>query len=776
MDKKEYLYTQFEPYECHLVFPVFDQPDIKAKLSLTLIGPEEWILLSNEYETWNNKLDKTSTEITQLFKSKRLTDDEVSHLVDEVVTKNYNVVPFNTTAKISSYLYAICAGPYYCIKDPNNYKVPLRIFMRESLKNFGEPDEFFRVTIAGMEWYHKFFGIPYPFTKYDQIFTPEYNFGAMENVGLVTYNEAYCWKDKPTQQRRSRFCITVLHELAHMWFGNLVTMKWWDDLWLNESFATFISFLCQSQAVKEEYQTSWLQFNTSKGAAYREDQKNTTHPVIGDITDTDKAQSHFDGIVYYKGSSLLKQMFYFIGEQNFSNGLKEYFKIHAWGNTIFDDFVDQMVLALGDQNTFDLKNLCKHWISEAGLNQVELLWEEESGKITKFNIKQTPVLAEHPNLQTHMMDILFIFDDKKEEHKNILINKHEITELNKFIGKESPKAVILNYNDWAYLKFYIDNKSLAYLKDNLNKTDLDVLTRQLFYRSIYDMTRDATLSCSEYVDIVANLLQHEKNDEIISTTMRVVSGIIAYYMPHKYYSTYASRMFDLTLNLIVQDLSNKEITKNLLELAIVFANTEEHNEILKKWLTSIVINGTEVDSSLLSQDNRFSIVTLIHKSRKIGLEEKNNLLEAEITRDKNSDRSILARNRCKASLPDKAVKEEIWNKIVNEPSSESLYNMKALMSGLVNIDQLDLVEDLVKTRFFEDAKIVAKQEHFYVSAFVDNCAPMLYVQDDIIAKIEKLADEIESNDSMRRALKELADDMRRYAKAQKLSEQYLNKH
>ena len=198
-------------------------------------------------------------------------------------------------------------------------------------------------------------------------------------------------------------------------------------------------------------------------------------------------------------------------------------------------------------------------------------------------------------------------------------------------------------------------------------------------------------------------------------------------------------------------------------------------ESYPEWLTSIKINGTEVDSSLLTQDNRFSIVALIHRSRKISLEEKTSLLESEVTRDKNSDRSILARNRCRASLPDKSIKDEIWNKIVNQPDSDSLYNMKALMSGLVNIDQLDLVEDLIKNRFFEDAKKVAKQEHFYVDAYVNNCYPIYYVDDEMIARVEKLADEIDHNDSMRRALRESADDMRRFAKAQKLSEQYLNK-
>ena len=251
----------------------------------------------------------------------------------------------------------------------------------------------------------------------------------MENVGLVTYTEVYCWKETPTNQLKNRFSITVLHELAHMWFGNFVTMKWWDDLWLNESFATFISFLCQDQALKgmgQLYEYSWPTFNSYKGLAYKEDQNSTTHSVYSEITDTEMAHSNFDAIVYYKGSSLLKQMFYFIGEKNFSKGLNQYFTKYMWSNTVFDNFVDEMVSAVkssedtGDslRKQFDLKNLSKKWLTESGLNQVELLMEtsgaESAKTILSFQIKQAPCLEKHANLQTHLLDVLFVYEKEKK--------------------------------------------------------------------------------------------------------------------------------------------------------------------------------------------------------------------------------------------------------------------------------------------------------------------------------------------------------------------------
>jgi aminopeptidase N len=783
IDQREYLYTQFEPYECHLVFPVFDQPDIKATLAITLVGPDDWELLSNEHEQWVKNLHEDCSktpEIKELFNSKGVHEDELCYLLKAVKGKNYKVAPFSTTAKISSYLYAICAGPYHCITDKTGYKVPLRIFMRQSLKTSGDPDEFFRVTIAGMEWYKNFFGLAYPFNKYDQIFSPEYNFGAMENVGLVTYNEVYCWKETPTQMLKSRFCITVLHELAHMWFGNLVTMKWWDDLWLNESFATFISFLCQEQAVGKEYPTAWAHFNNSKGIAYREDQKTTTHPVIGDITDTDKAQTHFDGIVYYKGSSLLKQMFYFIGEENFSNGLKEYFKIYAWNNTIFDDFVDQMVKALGNGDTFDLKGLCKKWIGEEGLNDVEAEWDSEGDKVKEFRIKQTPCLSEFPNRQTHMIDVLLIYDhDKSEIIKNVIIKNQEVTVIDKIKGLESPKAVVLNYNDWAYIKWSVDQTSLVYLgKEMYHVKSCDLLTRQLYYRSLFDMARDARISLAQYLDIVNDLLKQEADDMLITVTLRQIGSLITYYIPVRYYKEYASKMFDLVCFLLEKNVADKQVTMNLMEILISFATTEDHTNLLRTWLTdepTVCVNGkkTVLPKELLNQNNRFAIVALIHRSSTISPEEKQKYLDNEIEKDKNSDLSTRAKCKCKASLPDKQVKQEIWNKLVNEPSSDSLYNMKSYMAGFASVEQLELIEDYLKNKFFEDAKTVGKQEHFYVDAWVNACAPIFYVDDGTIGRIECLAKESE-NDTLKRRLLELADDMKRFAKSQKLIETYFN--
>jgi aminopeptidase N len=772
-DQKEYLYTQFEPYDCNRLFPCFDQPDLKATLTLSVVAPKEWIVLGNEYE--NENKDLTSTELDDVLNQK-----EKALLLEEnnILSKNYHYYKFNKTPRISSYLYALCAGPYYKMECPYQTDVPLRLFFRESLKGYGEPEEFFKITIAGMKWYKDYFGIAYPFNKYDQIFCPEYNMGAMENVGLVTYNEYYCWKDKPTQRKRTGFAITVLHELAHMWFGNLVTMKWWDDLWLNESFATFISHLCMDKSEElKHYTTSWLLFGNYKGYAYRADQQTTTHPVMSDVKNTEIAETHFDEIVYEKGSAILKQMYYFIGDHKFSNGLKHYFDTYKWNNTVFDDFIGKMITT---EDTNNLKELSHSWLKKAGLNEITLDMEIKDGKVSKFNVIQKACLSEHNNLQTHMMDILLIHDiENTEEFKNIIIKPTEVTSLEQFIGKNEPKAVILNYNDWAYCKWVIDTRSIEYLKSNLHKIN-DLLTKQLVYRSLFDLTRDSRISSIEYLNIVLNLLNYEKDEDIITTLLRNVSGIISNYIPLKYYEQYTTKLFDLVKELIYKTVSedeNNDLLLHLVDHLISFAHGDAHIEFLKKWLTDgPVVNDKRLHDKYLTQENRFNIAALVHRSRNVSKEEKEKILLCEMERDKNSERAILAKYACYASQPDKAIKEELWNKFVKQSTSESLYNMQSLLDNFASKDQLDLVQEYLTGKFFDDLYNVGKDnDFFYVKSFIENLTPKFYVNEDIIDKLHKLSDKVKSLDAVNLCLREQIDDMKRMLKAQQKCEEYLNR-
>ena len=585
-DKKEYLYTQMEPYDCHRLLPCFDQPDIKAILKLKVIAPKEWRVLANAYE--KSISDFKSKEVLINF---NLDGESINHLVinHDIISKEYKLYVFENTPRISTYLYALCAGPYHCIENTLPSPIKLRIFMRESLKEYGFPEEIFKITIAGMKFYSEYFGHPFPFNKYDQIFCPEYNYGAMENVGLVTINEAYCFKNKPTQRALTQRAITILHELSHMWFGDMVTMKWWDNLWLNEAFATFISHLCadKCEELHNLYSTTWLLFNMNKGRALTADQLRTTHPVKGIIKDTLEAETEFDVIVYKKGSSMVKQMYYYIGDKNFSKGLSNYFNEFHWNNTEFEDFINKMVEAAGDKYN-DLKELCDNWIKKAGVNEISLdvQIDPNNNKISKFIVKQKPCLEQFQNMITHIVDFLFVYDFE-DETKNKVFTRQIIEPKSEtkfdFSNELMPKIIFLNYNDYGYMKLDLSYMNLEELKIYLLKCK-DPLIKASLNRALFDTFRDSKITSVEYLDITLETIKNETDEDTVSLLLRYISSVIKNYLPLKYMPQYKNKCFDILKKIMENQLSsincNKDIIKNILIYLNGFAIEDDNKKYL----------------------------------------------------------------------------------------------------------------------------------------------------------------------------------------------------
>ena len=770
-DKKEYLYTQFEPYDCNRLLPCFDQPDIKATLKLKIIAPKEWIVLGNSNE--ESIFDfKDENQLT----SYNLSNEAINHLVTvhDIKSKNYHCYVFAETPRISTYLYAVCAGPYYCIENKEPAPTKLRLFMRESLKNYGEPQEIFRVTTAGMKFYSEYFGCPYPFGKYDQIFCPEYNMGAMENVGLITFNEFYCWKDTPTCRRRTYFAITILHELAHMWFGNMVTMKWWDNLWLNESFATFISHLCmaKSEDLNKEYTTSWVLFADFKGGAYSADQLVTTHPVMGEIKDTDEAETEFDEIVYEKGSSMVKQMYYYIGDEFFSKGLKLYFQQYKWDNTTFDDFIGKMVEVAGGKLQ-DLGNLCKEWFKKAGLNEISLDMEvnEKTNKITKFVVKQKPCLEQFPNMITHIVDFIFIYDFK-DLSKNKVFERKVIEPKSEtvfdFKDELSPKIVFLNYNDWGYMKLDLDKKSIQGLKEGLVSFE-DPLVKLSIYRSLFDGFRDSKISAIEFLDIILSALKNETNENNLNTLLRFTKSASSVYMPIKYMKEYKKKIFLELKNLLEKQLSSIKFEKDLVKPILMHLPSYADEEDIK-----YLIQLMNLDPKLVAQEDRFRILKQVFACRNINLEDKQKMLDSEVKRDKNSDDSIVAKLSCNALLPDQKNKELLWKKITTETTSDSLVNMQAIMGAFAPVEQYDLVDDFIKNKYFEVIPELGKSnESLYLREFISCCGPRHYTDEETIKKYENLIEKVKDMSQVKKYVSEECDLLKRKRKAQILCEEYM---
>ena len=373
-DGEEYLYTHFEPYDAHRLLPCFDQPDIKASLDLTVTAPSEWEVAANY----------------PVVSSTDAGEGRTTHV-------------FTETPRISTYLFAFIAGPYKRYEDTWSDaagETSLGVLCRESIAPYFDPDEFFQVTRDGLTFFSEFFDFRYPFDKYDQVFVPEFNMGAMENVGCITFSERMIFRDPPTEIQRLNRAEVVLHEMAHMWFGDLVTMRWWNDLWLNESFATYMAYLAMEHATRWS-ESAWSAFHARmKAWAYEQDQLPTTHPIAGEVPDTDATFLNFDGITYGKGAAVLKQLVAFLGEDGFRDGMRDYFRTHAWGNTTLADFLAALERGSGRE----LGRWSEAWLETAGVNTIAPQWDVAEGAVNSFTIQQTAP-SEHPTLRPHRTEI-----------------------------------------------------------------------------------------------------------------------------------------------------------------------------------------------------------------------------------------------------------------------------------------------------------------------------------------------------------------------------------
>jgi aminopeptidase N len=371
------------------MLPCFDQPNIKARLTLAVAAPADWKVFGNS----------ASTAATRAS-----TGDSVAH-------------SFAETEPIAPYLFALVAGPFDSFHDSfGDGRVPLGLHCRRSLTQHLDHDELFELTKQGFAFYESFFACRYPFQKYDQVFCPEFNVGAMENVGLVTFNEGYVFKDPPTLARRAKRADTLLHEMSHMWFGNLVTCNWWDGLWLNESFATYTAALAVAECTKFGA-ISWLNFNSSmKQWAMREDQMSTTHPVQSPVRDTEQALANFDGLTYGKGSSLLKQLVFTVGMDGFRTGMRGYFSKHAWGNTTLVDFLQALAAGASSVGrSLDPVAWSASFLETAGLNACEAVVQlsADQRSVESAALVQSAVSAQHAHLREHWLQ-LGVYDDCDE--------------------------------------------------------------------------------------------------------------------------------------------------------------------------------------------------------------------------------------------------------------------------------------------------------------------------------------------------------------------------
>ena len=570
VDNKVYLYSQFEVPDSRRVFAAFEQPDLKATFDFEVVAPSDWVVISN------------------------------SVTPSPVVDGETSIWTFPQTPRISSYITAIVAGPYVSEHDSlvssDGRTIPLGIYVRQSLAEFLDFDYIFDITKKGFEYFEREFGVPYPFTKYDQLFVPEFNAGAMENAGCVTFTEVYVFRSKVTDAVRERRVVTILHELAHMWFGDLVTMKWWNDLWLNESFAEWASTIATAEAT--EWTHAWATFQAmEKSWAYRQDQLPSTHPIVATINDLEDVQINFDGITYAKGGSVLKQLVAYVGREAFFTGVTNYFRAHAWKNAELADLLSE----LEKTSKRDLTSWSAKWLETAGVNTlIPEIETDSNGVITAFDIVQTAP-ADYPTIRPHRLAVgIYDFDGTalvRTERVELDVDG-ERSAVDGLVGKHRGALVLVNDDDLAYAKIRMDAESLAIAIDHLSDIT-DPLARALVWGSVWDSTRDAEMAPSDYVDLVLNNIATETESTTVRTTLAQLATTARMYVSPSRRQATIRRVADEMIVLAENATPGSDEQFQFLRTFAAMADTEAHADILGAIRSGErVIPGVTVDTDL----------------------------------------------------------------------------------------------------------------------------------------------------------------------------------
>ena len=512
-DGETYLYTQYEPADARRVFADFEQPDLKASFTVSVLAPADWTVASNGAEVGVRAIDDVTSRWT-----------------------------FAPTRRISTYITTVLAGPYHRVTDTwrgasgsvaEGLELPLALYCRRSLAPSFDAPEILDTTKRGLDFFHHLFDYPYPFGKYDQAFVPEYNLGAMENPGLVTFTENYVFRSKATDAQRQSRANTIMHEMAHMWFGDLVTMTWWDDLWLKESFADFMGALAVAEATR--WETSWVSFaNRRKSWAYVQDQLPTTHPVVADIVDLEAAKQNFDGITYAKGASVLKQLVAFVGRDAFVTATRRYFRVHEYGNTTLADLLAVLSEAAGQ----DLSGWSRAWLQTSGIPtlRADVAVDADSGRYSDVSIVQDAVdpITGLGEPRSHRVRLgLYSFDPTGalvRDHAVSVTVDGERTAVPDLVGVRQPDLLLVNDDDLTYALLTFDERSLTTLLTAIDRLQ-DPLARATCLTALWSATRDARLSASAYLDVVERAAPAETDVGVLQVLLANAGAAIERFAP-----------------------------------------------------------------------------------------------------------------------------------------------------------------------------------------------------------------------------------------------------
>ena len=742
-DGETYLYSQFEVPDSRRVFAVFEQPDLKASFTFTVTTPSSWTVLSNSPTP-----EPTPTE-------------------DSDGSGDAHTFAFAPTEPMSSYVTAIVAGPYVGATDEyvasDGRTVPLGVYCRKSLVEHMDSAEILDLTKRGFAYYEDLFATPYAFTKYDQIFVPEFNAGAMENAGCVTHRDDYIFRSRPVEARVERRAVTILHELAHMWFGDMVTMTWWNDLWLNESFAEFTSTLATAEITRRDQ--AWTTFQTlEKSWAYNQDQLSSTHPVAAEINDLHDVEVNFDGITYAKGASVLAALVGYVGRENFFAGIQRYLAAHAYSNAELGDLLRELEAVSGR----DLSSWTRLWLQEAGVTTLRLeVVTDADGVITQAAVRQEIPADSPASLRPHRVAIGSYSptgqgaDTHLERTNRIELDVDgELTQVPELVGAKRADVLVLNDDDLTYAKVRLDEESLSHGLTHI-EAFAESLPRSIVLASAWDMVRDGELAASHFLKAALQALDVEEHSSVIQGLLGRITTCLSAFLPPAVRRDLAPGTADRLLELARAAQAGSDKQLQLIRAVAAHAVTGEQLDVVAGFLEGTsALEGLDVD-----QDLRWDLLTGLVAAGRFG--------EERIHAEEARDRTTTGRERAaeaRAAIPTPEAKEATWRALVDDASMPNETQVRVLR-GLTSVERRpDLLVPFV-SEYVEAIDSLWSSRTFHMAenllTGLWSCATVGLDGADPAAALEGwLESHAQAPAALRRIVRENLDDTRRVARAQ----------
>ncbi|WP_090789311.1 aminopeptidase N [Asanoa ishikariensis] len=725
VDGETYLYSQFETADAQRVYASFDQPDLKSVYTWHATVPAHWKVISNS----------------------PVADVETADS-GEVKT-----VHFAQSARMSTYVTALCAGPYHEVRFEHD-GIDLGYFCRATMAQYFDPDDLNLITTQGFDFYHAQFGVRYPLPKYDQLWVPDFNAGAMENFACVTHAEsAYVFRSQVTDYEYEQRANTILHELAHMWFGDLVTMRWWNDLWLNESFAEWASHWCNTNATR--FTDAWTTFlSIRKNWGYRQDQLSSTHPVYCEMPDLEAVEVNFDGITYAKGASVIKQLVAYVGIEPFLAGLRAYFARHAWGNATFDDLLGELESASGRE----LRKFAAQWLETAQVNTLRPQVSIDDAGLYESVVVLQEAPTDYPTLRTHRIGVgLYDLTPEGSLVRRELLEidvTGERTAVEQLVGVRAPDVLLLNDDDLTYAKLRLDERSMATVVQHIDGFDSS-LARALCWAAAWDMLRDAELAARDYVALALTGLPAESDINLVTATLRQAAGALSYYADPEWAPTGWSQLADTARTAMLAAAPGSGFQLAWARAFAAAARSDEHLAVLRGWLS-----GDNIPAGLpIDTEFRWSLLRALVANGAADATE----IEAELARDRTSSGEREAAET-HALIPTADNKASVWRALTESTELPNWRN-RALLVGFQHPTQVELTAPYA-AKFFESAAAVwAMRDSEPAQEFVVYGYPTYTITDEVVASADAWLSQSGLPSALRRLVAEGRDTTERALRA-----------